>query len=102
MKSLINVWYNVCAPKADWKSLTHLKRAAQTGYPLGSKFKTATQRELLTKTDVFTRWWDGHASTKRRCEIQCEALAFSEQHKLLCDFKAGWNSTDKPFTMDLL
>ncbi len=33
----------------------------------------------------------GHASTKQRCEIQCEALAFSDEHKWLCDnlkFKA--------------
>ncbi len=30
----------------------------------------------LTRADAFTRGWDGHASTKQRCEIQCEALAF--------------------------
>ncbi len=27
----------------------------------------------------------GHSSTKQRCEIQCEALEFSSEHKLLCD-----------------
>ncbi len=27
----------------------------------------------------------GHASIKQRCEIQCEALAFSDEHKWLCD-----------------
>ncbi len=27
----------------------------------------------------------GHASTKQRCEIQCEALAFSDEHKWLRD-----------------
>ncbi len=27
----------------------------------------------------------GHANTKQRCEIQCEALEFSEEHKWLCD-----------------
>ncbi len=26
-----------------------------------------------------------HASTKQRCEIQCEALAFSDEHTWLCD-----------------
>ncbi len=33
----------------------------------------------------------GHASIKQRCEIQCEALEFSDEHKRLCDslkFKA--------------
>ncbi len=30
----------------------------------------------LTRADAFTRGWDGHASTKQRCEIQYEALAF--------------------------
>ncbi len=37
--------------------------------------QTAARREL-TRADAFTRGWDGHASTKQRCEIQCEALAF--------------------------
>ncbi len=37
--------------------------------------QTAARRELTT-ADAFTRGWDGHASTKQRCEIQCEALAF--------------------------
>ncbi len=27
----------------------------------------------------------GHTSTKQRCEIQCEALEFSHEHKWLCD-----------------
>ncbi len=27
----------------------------------------------------------GHASIKQRCEIQCEALAFSDEHKWLLD-----------------
>ncbi len=37
--------------------------------------QTAARHEL-TRADVFTHGWDGHASTKQRCEIQCEALAF--------------------------
>ncbi len=39
------------------------------------KVQTAVWHKL-TRADAFTRWWDGHASTKQRCEIQCEALAF--------------------------
>ncbi len=27
----------------------------------------------------------GHASIKQHCEIQCEALEFSDEHKWLCD-----------------
>ncbi len=95
MKGSINVRYNVYAPKAEQNSVNQLKRAAQTVYPLGSKFKMAAQHELLTRADVFTHWWDRHVSTKQSCEIQCEELAFSEQHKWLSDFKAGWNSADK-------
>ncbi len=37
--------------------------------------QTAARREL-TRADAFTRRWDGHASTKQRCEIQREVLAF--------------------------
>ncbi len=53
MKSLINAWYYGNAPKAERNSAAHLKRAAQTVYPLGSKFKTAAQRKF-TRADVFT------------------------------------------------
>ncbi len=54
MKGSINVRYNVYAPKAEQNSVNQLKRAAQTVYPLGSKFKMAAQHELLTRADVFT------------------------------------------------
>ncbi len=46
------------------------------------KVQTAVRREL-TRADAFTRWWDSHASTKQRCEIQCEAPEFSDEHKWL-------------------
>ncbi len=43
------------------------------------KVQTAAQREL-TRADAL-----GHASTKQRCEIQWEVLAFSDEHKCLYD-----------------
>ncbi len=61
MKSSINVRYNVYAPKAERNSATHLNRK-------------------LTRADAL-----GHASIKQRCEIQCEALEFSDEHKWLLD-----------------
>ncbi len=36
------------------ETVSHLKRAAQTVYLLGAKFKTAAQREF-TRVDAFTR-----------------------------------------------
>ncbi len=65
MKSSIIGRYNVYVPKAERNSAAHLKFATRTVYPLGSKFK------LMCLLD--------HASTKQRCEIQCEALEFSEK-----------------------
>ncbi len=69
MKSSINVRYNVYVPKAERG--THLNRATRTVYLLGSKFKV-----LRGASSDLTRLL-GHAS----CEIQCEALEFSEEHK---------------------
>ncbi len=43
------------------------------------KVQTAAQREL-TRADAL-----GHASIKQRCEIQCEAFEFSDEHKCLGD-----------------
>ncbi len=75
MKSSINVRYNVYAPKAERKSAPHLNRATQTVYPLGSKSNYRAARASLEQMHL------GHASIKQRCEIQCEALAFSDEHK---------------------
>ncbi len=72
MKSSINVRYNVYAPKAERNRATHLNRATWT-------VQSAVRREL-TRADAL-----GHASIKQRCEIQCEALEFSDEHKWLCD-----------------
>ncbi len=47
--------------------------------------QSAARREL-TRADAL-----GHANIKQRCEIQWEALEFSDEHKWLCDslkFKA--------------
>ncbi len=41
------------------------------------KVQTAARRELTGADVVYL----GHASTKQRCEIQCEAIAFSDEHK---------------------
>ncbi len=70
MKSLINVRYNVYAQKA------HLNHTPQTVYPLGSKFKLPRGESSLEQMCLL-----GHACTKQRCEIQCEAIAFSDEHK---------------------
>ncbi len=43
------------------------------------KVQTAARREL-TRADAL-----GHASIKQRCEIQCEVLEFSDEHKWLRD-----------------
>ncbi len=80
MKSSINVWYNVYAPKAEQNSTTHLNRDTRTVYPLRSQFKLPCGASSLEQMRL-----RGHASTKQRCEIQCEALEFSEKHKWLCD-----------------
>ncbi len=80
MKSSINVRYNVYAPKAERNSATHLNRATRTVYPLGSNFKVpcgASSLELNgSGADAL-----GYASIKQHCEIQCEALEFSNEHK---------------------
>ncbi len=72
MKSSINVRYNVYAPKAERNIAPHLNRATRTVYQLGSKSNCA-RRELSTA--------DAFAGIKQRCEIQCEALEFSDEHK---------------------
>ncbi len=77
MKSSINVRYNVYAPKAERNSATHLNRATRTVYPFGSKFKVPAR---VARADAL-----GHASIKQHCEIQCEALEFSDEHKWLGD-----------------
>ncbi len=80
MKSSINVRYNVYVPKAERNSATHLNRATQTVYPLGSQFKVPRGASSLEQTCLL-----GHTSTKQLCEIQCETLEFSDEHKWLCD-----------------
>ncbi len=70
MKSSINVRCNVYAPKAEGNS------EPQTVYRLGSKFKLPRGESSLEQMSLL-----GHASTKQRCEIQCEATAFSDEHK---------------------
>ncbi len=56
----------------------------ETAFIRSHHSQTAARCEL-TRADEFTRWWDGHASTKQRCEIQCEVLEFSDEHKWLAD-----------------
>ncbi len=64
MKSLINVQYNVYAPKAERNSTTHLNRVTRTVYPLGSQFKQprgASSREqmrLLGHVNTKAALWD--------------------------------------------
>ncbi len=63
-----------------------LNRATRAVYPLGSKFKLPRGESSLEQMRLL-----GHANIKQRCEIQWEALEFSEEHKWLCDslkFKA--------------
>ncbi len=43
------------------------------------KVQSAARREL-TRADAL-----GHASIKQHCEIQCEVLEFSDEHKWLGD-----------------
>ncbi len=74
MKSSINVRYNVYAPKAERNSATHLNRAKRTVYPFRSKFKVPRGTSSLEQMRLLC-----HASTKQRCEIQCEALEFSDE-----------------------
>ncbi len=73
MKSSINVRYNVYAPKAERNRATHLNRA--THWPFIRSDQSSNCRAALTHS---------HVSIKQRCEIQCEALEFSEEHKRLC------------------
>ncbi len=75
MKSSVNVRYNVYAPKAERNSMTHLNRATRTKVKLPRSASSLEQMRL------------GHASIKQRCEIQCEALEFSDEHKWLRDLK---------------
>ncbi len=72
--------YNVYVPKAEWNSATHLNRATRTVYPLGSQFKLPYGASSLDQMLLL-----GHANIKLWCEIQWEALEFSEEHKFLCD-----------------
>ncbi len=74
MKCSINVQYNVYAPKAERNSAPHLNRDTRTIYPLGSKFKVPRGASSLEQMRLL-----GHASTKQRCEIQCETLEFSDE-----------------------
>ncbi len=77
MKSSINVRYIVYAPKAERNSVTHLNRTDR----LSPRIKVqSAARHKLTRADAL-----GHASIKQRCEIQCEALEFSDEHKWLLD-----------------
>ncbi len=61
----------------------HLNRATRTVYPLRSKFKLPRGASTVSWLEQMRLL--GHASIKQRCEIQCEALEFSEEHKWLCD-----------------
>ncbi len=61
-------------------SATHLNGATLSVYPLGSQFKLPRGASSLEQMRLL-----GHASIKQRCEIQCEALEFSDEHKWLLD-----------------
>ncbi len=76
MKSSINVQYNVYAPKVESNSATRLNRATRTVYPLGSKFKLRRGMSSLEQMRLLS-----HASTKQRCQIQCEEIVLSNEHK---------------------
>ncbi len=65
MKSLINVRYNVYAPKAERNHVTHLNRATRTVYPLGSQFKLPRGTSSREQMRLL-----GHVITKQCCEIQ--------------------------------
>ncbi len=80
MKSSINVLYNVYAPKAERNHVTHLNRVTRTVYLLGLQFKLLRGTSSLEQMRLL-----GHVNTEKRCEIQWEALEFSEEHKWLCD-----------------
>ncbi len=77
MKSSIKVRY-VYAPKVEQNCATHLNRAKRTVYPLGSKFKVPRSTRSLEQMSLL-----GHTSTKQHCEIQCEALEFSDEQMTL-------------------
>ncbi len=79
MKSSINVRYTVYVPKVERNSATHLNHATRTIIRSDQSSKCCAWREF-TRADAL-----GHASIKQHCEIQCEALEFSDEHKWLCD-----------------
>ncbi len=76
MKSLINVWYNVYAPKAEWNSTAHLNCGTGSIYLFESNGSASLQEQIHFLVDDESRSHD----TKHRSEIQCEALEFSEEH----------------------
>ncbi len=64
--------------KRNENRTTHLNRATWTIYPLGSQFKLPRGASSLEQMRLL-----GHANIMQHCEIQWEALEFSEEHKWL-------------------
>ncbi len=99
MKSLINVRYNVYAPKAERNRATHLNRVTWTVYLLGSQFKLPRGASSLEQMLLL-----GHVITKQRCEIQ-SAKNTSRTGEALCATMRQSESftvyTLPLFTMDL-
>ncbi len=78
-KTIWRVRYNVYAPKAE-RNIANLFKSRHTEcLSAWIKVQSAARREL-TRADAL-----GHASIKQRCEIPCEALEFSDEHKWLGD-----------------
>ncbi len=68
--------------KRNENRTTHLNRATWTIYPLGSQFKLPRGASSLEQMRLL-----GHANIMQHCEIQWEALEFSEEHKWLWYFQ---------------
>ncbi len=90
MKSLINVQYNVYAPKAERNRTTHLNRVTRSVYPLGSQFKLPRGTSSCHESRcVYSVTWTLRSAVR---SSQCETIEFSEEHnKWLSDsltFKA--------------
>ncbi len=73
------LWYDVYAPKAEQNSTTHLNRTTRTIYPLSSMFKRQRRASSLEQMRLLSDL--SYANTKQCCEIQCEVLEFSQEHK---------------------
>ncbi len=77
MKSSINARYNVYAPKAERNSAIESRHTDR----LSAQIKVKLPRSASSLEQMRL----GHASIKQRCDIQCEALAFTDEHKWLHD-----------------